>query len=43
MGSGFTMLCGVSSVVAEFMVRVLHPRHGIGIHDVGAVEAQAYV
>jgi hypothetical protein len=27
------MLCGVSSAVAEFIVRVLHSRHGIGIHD----------
>jgi hypothetical protein len=31
---GFMMLCGVSSAVAEFIVRVLHSRHGIGIHDV---------
>jgi hypothetical protein len=28
------MLCDVISVVAEFMVRVLHSRSAIGIHDV---------
>jgi hypothetical protein len=37
---GFTMLlCDASSVVAEFMIRVLHWRSGIRIHDVAEVEA----
>ena len=31
---GFTMLCDVISAVAEFMVRVLHSRSPIWIHDV---------
>jgi hypothetical protein len=36
----FTMLCDVISAVAEFMVRVLHSRSDIAIHDVAGVHVQ---
>jgi hypothetical protein len=40
---GFTMLYDVISAAAEFMVRVLHSRSGVGIPDGVRVEARPYV
>jgi hypothetical protein len=36
---GFMMLCDAISAVTEFMVRALHLRGAIGIHDVAGVKA----
>jgi hypothetical protein len=33
------MLCDVISAVTEFMVRVFHLRHAIGIHDGARMDA----
>jgi hypothetical protein len=37
------MLCDVIRALTEFMIRVLHSRSDVGIHDVAAVQARLWV